>query len=123
MEAEFIMMPMTRPGIEMLLDRAEGPGLVVSAYTDMTVQDGFHRYVEQNLQNLAAEAAKLLSEADAGKVFEENLDVIREAIRREYAPPAAGMAIFPGTASGLRQVMNLEFRVENRLVIDEEPFV
>jgi peptide subunit release factor 1 (eRF1) len=123
MEAQFIMMPMTRPGIVVLLDRPDERGLVVSAYADMTVQDGFHRYVEQNLENLAAEAAKLLSGADARKALEENLDVIREAIRTEYDPTAAGMAIFSGASTKLRHVMNLEFPVENRLVIDEEPFV
>jgi peptide subunit release factor 1 (eRF1) len=117
------MVILTRPGIEILLDRPGESGLVVSAYADTRVQDGFHRYVRQNLDNLAAEAAKLLGETRARKELEQSLEAIREAARENLDPSARGLAVFAGISRGLRQVMPLEFPVDNRLVIDEEPFV
>ena len=41
--------------------------------------------------------------------------------RRTY--PARGLAVFSSVARGLREVIPLEFPVENHLVIDEEPFL
>jgi peptide subunit release factor 1 (eRF1) len=117
------MVILTRPGIEILLDRPGENGVVVSAYADMRVQDGFHRYVRQHLDNLAAEAARLVGEARARKELEQGLEVIREAARENVDPSARGLAIFAGISRGLRQVMPLEFLVENRLIIDQEPFV
>jgi peptide subunit release factor 1 (eRF1) len=117
------MVILTRPGIEILLDRPGESGLVVSAYADMRVQDGFHRYVRQHLDNLAAGAARLVGEARARKELEQSLEVVREAARDNVDPSARGLAVFAGISRGLRQVMPLEYPVENRLVIDEEPFI
>jgi peptide subunit release factor 1 (eRF1) len=48
--------------------------------------------------------------------------VVREAVRAAD-PRARGLAVFSCAARGFRQVVPLDFPVENRLVIDEDPFV
>ncbi len=118
------MMPITRQEIEILLDTQKQRNFVVSAYADLRVQNGFDRYVDQHLRNQAREAGAALAEADAEarQEIEANVEVIRRAVR-EVAPASRGVAVFSGIGRGLRQVVPLDFPVENHLVIDEEPFL
>jgi protein required for attachment to host cells len=116
------MMTLTRQEIEVLLDSPKQRHYVVSAYADMTVQDGFSRHVETHLRNQAKAAQAALAKADARKSLEVNIEVIRQAIASaDHA--AKGLAVFSSVDQGLRHVVPLGFPVENRLIIDEEPFI
>jgi len=116
------MMTLTRREIEILLDSPDQRDYVVSAYADLTVRDGFSRHVDQHLRNHARAARVALAEADARKDLDANIEVVREAIARAD-PAVKGLAVFSSVARGLRHVVPLGFPVENRLIIDAEPFV
>ncbi|MBX6313480.1 MAG: host attachment protein [Isosphaeraceae bacterium] len=116
------MMPITRNEIEILLDSPSRRDYVVSAYADLTVKDGFHDFVDRHLKNQARAAGAALSEAEARKVLEENLEGIRQAVMN-HDPAAKGLAVFESAPRRLHHVVELDFPVENHLVIDEEPFV
>lgn len=116
------MMSMTRRGVEILLDTPDTHEYVVSAYADMTVKDGFYRHVDQEIRNGARAAEAALSKAKARKDLDANIEVIRQAV--QTADPAArGLAVFSCVARSYRHVIPMDAPVENRLVIDEEPFL
>jgi hypothetical protein len=117
------MMTKLRQGIEVLLDAPDRHDHVVSAYADLTVQNGFERHIDLHLKNQSRAVGDALGETAARRDLEANLIVIREAVRAQADPLARGLAVFSGVTRGLRQVIALEFPVANRLVIDEEPFV
>jgi protein required for attachment to host cells len=119
------MMPiaLARQEIEILLDSPNQRDYVVSAYADMTVQNGFQRHMERRLENEARAARDSLAATAARKDLEANIAVIREVMQAPRDPSARGLAVFSGVARGLRQVIPLQFRVPDRLVIDEEPFM
>lgn len=117
------MMAMTRQEIEILLDSPDQRNYVVSAYADMTVKDGFSRHVDQHLRNQLRAAAEALSEAKARKDLEANIDAIRQVVQKHNADGARGLAVFSSVARNIRHVIPLDFPVENRLIIDEEPFI
>jgi peptide chain release factor subunit 1 len=117
------MMPMTRQEIEALLDSPEQQDYVVSAYVDMTVKNGFTRDVDLHLRNQARAAAETLAQTRARKDLETNIEVIRQIVSERAGTPAQGLAIFSSLSRGSRHVFPLDFEVENRLVIDEEPFL
>jgi peptide subunit release factor 1 (eRF1) len=117
------MMPLTRQEIEILLDTPDQRDYVVSAYADMTVKDGFNRYVDLQLKNQARAAGEALGESKARKDLEANIAAILEAVRGQADPSARGLAVFSSVARGLRRVLPLDFPVADRLVIDEEPFL
>ena len=116
------MMPITRQELEILLDTPDRGDYVVSVYADLSVKDGFRNDVEFHLKNQARAAGDALREADARKALEENLDDVRLALR-DLDPSAKGVAVFVSRARGLKHVVPLDFPVENRLILDEEPFV
>jgi len=116
------MMPITRRGIEILLDAPDRKDYVVSAYVDLTVKDGFNTFVEQELKNQARAVAEALAGADARKALEANLEAVRRAVRG-HNNGAKGLAVFASEARGLNHVVPLDFPVENLLVLDDEPFV
>lgn len=117
------MKPISRQDIEILLDTPDRRDHVVSAYIDMRVQGGFNRYADRQLDNLARAAEEALAATKARKDLEANMAVIREAVQSQASSPVAGLAVFSGLSRGLRQVIPLDFPVENRLVVDEEPFL
>jgi protein required for attachment to host cells len=117
------MMPITRQDIEILLDSPDRSDYVVSAYADMTVKDGFANHVVRHLQNEKRSAEDALGEAKAREALEENVEVIRRAIHGHDYPAAKGLAVFSSVTRELRHVVPVDFRVENQLIIDEEPFV
>src|SRR5262249_10827877 len=89
----------------------------------LTVRNGFERHMELHLKNESRAAGEALAEAEARRDLGENLAVIREAVRGHADGQARGLAVFSGVARGLRQVIPLDFAVEDRLVIDEEPYL
>src|SRR5262249_52424450 len=99
------MMPMARQQVEILLDSPNQRDYVVSAYADMTVKDGFNRYVDRYLKNQARAAGEALAAAEARKDLDANFAVIREAAQARTDPTARGLAIFSSVARGLRQVI------------------
>jgi len=117
------MMSITRQQVEILLDSPDQRDYVVSAYADLTVQNGFNRYADLYLKNEGRAASEALTAAEARKDLDANMALIREAVRTEANPTARGLAVFSSVARGLRHVINLGFPVQNRLVIDEEPFL
>jgi hypothetical protein len=117
------MMPMTRQEIENLLDTPDQRDYVVSAYADMTVKNGFARDVDLHLKNQAKAAALALSGTRAHKDLEKNLDMIRQIVADHAGTSVKGLAIFSSLPRGHRHVVPLDFEVENRLIIDEEPFL
>jgi hypothetical protein len=119
------MLPIALPRheIEILLDSPNQRDYVVSAYADMKVQDGFRRLMERHLNNKARAARESLTSTEARKDLDANIDAIRDAMRAHAGSEAKGLAVFSGAARGLRRVIPLGFPVEDRLVIDEEPFL
>ena len=118
-----IPMALSRREIEVLLDSPNQRDFVVSAYADMAVQDGFHRYIDRALNNEARAVREAIATAAARRELDANIEAIREAVRANRSTTARGLAVFSGAARGLRRVIPLEFPVENHLVIDEEPFL
>src|SRR5947209_14583674 len=108
-EAHIIMMPITRQQVEILLDAPDQRDYVVSAYADLTVKDGFKRYLEQSLDNQAKSADAALARTPARKDLDANINVIREAVQVELNSEARSLAIFSSVARGLREVIPLEF--------------
>lgn len=117
------MMPMTRQEIEVLLDSPDRHDYVVSVYADLTVRNGFDRQAELHLKNQAKAATDALAGTEPLQKLDENLDVIRQAVQAAVGSKARGLAVFSSVARGFRQVVPLDFPVENRLVIDSDPFV
>ena len=93
------MMPIRRKDLEILLDSPNQTDYVVSAYADMRVKDGFHRYIDVALKNQARSASDALSAAEARKVLDANIASIRRAV--DTAPAEArGLAVFSGSSAG-----------------------
>src|SRR5262249_60515958 len=116
------MLPLTRGEIEVLLDAPDRDHYVVSAFADLTVQNGFERHGERHLKNEAKAAGDALAETKARKTLDEDLEVIRQAVRG-VDTKARGLAVFSCAGRGFKRVLPLDFPVANRLVIDDEPFV
>jgi len=117
------MMPITRRELEILLDSPNQRDYVVSAYADLTVQDGFNRHVDLHLRNQTRAAEEALAEAGARKSLEANIEAIRAAVQEHRSSGARGLAVFSSVARGLHQVISLDFPVEDRLIINDEPFL
>lgn len=117
------MMPMTRGNVEILLDSPDGQDYFVSAFADLRVKDGFRDFFEREFRNEAKAAGTALTEAAARKALDANFEEVRAAVREQVPASARGVAVFVSAQRGVRHVMALDFPVENRLVIDEEPFI
>jgi len=116
------MMPTIRREIEVLLDMPDVRGYIVSAYVDMAVRDGFARHAELHLKNEAKGLERALAAGAARKDVEADIAAIGRSIR-QHTGPARGLVVFASTARGLHHAIPLDFPVEDRLVVDEEPFV
>src|SRR4051794_22433147 len=99
------MMPMTRPEIEVLLDAPDRHEHVVSAYADLTVQNGFERHVELHLRNEARAASDLLSQTRARRDLGEDIEAIRRSVRGQIESKARGAAVFSCVARNFLQVV------------------
>ncbi|HWE35780.1 MAG TPA: hypothetical protein VG406_04350 [Isosphaeraceae bacterium] len=96
---------------------------MVSAFADLRVKDGFRDSFERELRNEARQAGAALSATEARKVLDANVEAIRAAVAEQVPPSARGVAVFASAPRGMRHAIALDFPVENRLVIDEEPFL
>ncbi|MEW4567956.1 hypothetical protein AB1L88_08825 [Tautonia sp. JC769] len=116
------MMPITRDDLEILLDTPQQLDYVVSAYADLTVRDGFRHFARTELANIARDADVALSEAEARKALDEHLEPILKDLE-QAKPGTRGLAAFSAPGRGLFHVVHLNFPVENKLVLDEDPFI
>jgi peptide subunit release factor 1 (eRF1) len=114
---------LSRREIEILLDSPNQRDYVVSAYADMTVQDGFHRYFDRALNNETRAVREALATTGARKELDANFEAIRGAVLAHKGTTARGLVVFSSVSRGFHRVIPLEFPVENHLVIDEEPFL
>jgi protein required for attachment to host cells len=117
------MMTLTRGNIEILLDTPGEQNYVVSAFADLTVKDGFRNFFDREIRNQARLAGAAISETEASKVLEANIAEIRAAVSEQVPSSARGVAAFVSVPRRLRHVIALDFPVQNRLVLDEEPFL
>ncbi len=116
------MMTLTRGEIEILLDSPDQTNYVVSAFADLTVQDGFRDPSSRNAQP-GARPPPRLSEAEARKALDANIEVDPPGVREEVDPDGQGARRLRLGRPGPAARRALDFPVENRLVIDEEPFL
>ncbi|MEO6810195.1 MAG: host attachment protein [Isosphaeraceae bacterium] len=116
------MMPITRKGIEILLDTPDQRDYVLSAYADLTLKDGFNSDVGVQLKNVARTAAEALGDAKARKTLDANFEAVLRAIR-EQDPSVRGLAVFTSVERGLHHVVPLGYAVPNRIVLDEDLYV
>ncbi len=118
------MLTYTRDHIQMLLDQPRGMGMVVSCYANTSVVEGFESHW---LQPLKAEASKirqhLAEDPRALEEFERDLVAIRNALGSQAARQARGMAVFSAAARGFFLAVPSDSPFEDRLVVDEEPYV
>ena len=118
-----MLMPMTCRGVEILLDSADRRDYVLSAYADLTVQDGFRHYADRFLREEVRSASAALGSSEARKALDDNIPAVLDAIRDQGPGTHKGLAVFVSQARGLNHVVSLEFPVENRIILDEDPFV
>jgi hypothetical protein len=110
--------------LQMLLDRSRGAGMVVSCYADTSVVEGFQPHWRQPMKDEARRAREALTDDHAALVeFERQLELIRSQLESAPGRAARGTAVF--AASGWDKALALDNEVpfENRLVVDEEPYL
>ena len=116
------MMPITREEIEILLDSPDQTDYVVSAFADLTVKDGFRTSSTRNSATRRGPPPRRSGgrgPQGAGRQYRGD----PRAVREEVDPSAKGVAVFVSAPAACGTSVPLDFPVENRLVIDEEPFV
>jgi peptide subunit release factor 1 (eRF1) len=109
---------------QVLLDQPKGQGMTVSCYADTSVPEGFASHWLQPLKTEASRIHQQLAEDHQARLeFERNLEVIRQALESPEAQQARGMAVFSATGRGFFLALPAIEPYENRLVVDEEPYV
>jgi len=118
------MAALSKANIQVLLDQPKGRGMMVSCYCDTSVAVGFEPHWLQPLKTEASRIRQQLADDHQARLeFERNLDVIRRALESPDAQQARGMAVFSATERGFFLALPASEPYENRLVIDEEPYV
>ena len=110
--------------IQVLLDQPKGQGMLVSCYADTSVSDGFSPHWLQPFKTEASRIREQFADDHQARLkFEGNLDIIRRALESPAAKRARGMAVFSSTDRGFFLTLPATEPYENRLVVDEEPYV
>ncbi len=118
------MAALTREHIQVLLDQPGGRGLVISCYADTSVSEGFRAHWLQPFKTEASRIRQLLAgDHQARMEFERDLEAIRQALESPEARQARGMAVFSAAARDFFLALPSEVTFENRLVVDDEPYV
>jgi peptide subunit release factor 1 (eRF1) len=113
--------PLSLTDVQVLLDRRKGEGMIVSCYAD-TTQAGYLSAWEVRLAEEAQRAESRL-DAEARDRLARDLDVIRRTLRDPAATRARGVAVFSAADAGFFQVFLLGVPVDDRLVLDEQPYL
>jgi len=110
--------------IQVLLDQPKGQGMMVSCYADTSVSEGFASHW---LQPFKSEVSRITQQFagdhQARQEFERNVEAIRRALETPEARQARGMAVFSATGRGFFLALAAIERYDNRIVVDEEPYV
>ena len=118
------MATLTREHIQVLLDQPGGRGMVVSCYADTSVAEGFQAHWLQPFKTEAGRIRQLMAgDHQARLEFERDLEAIRRALESPEVRQARGMAVFSAAARDFFLVLPSEVPFENRLVVDDEPYV
>lgn len=105
------MIPTIRQQVEELLALPDKPGRVVSAYANLATRGDFTGRVRPQVRNRADEGS------------DGEIEAARLAIAGHPSGRGRGVAVFVDSARGLNKVIELDFPVEDRLVVDDEPFL
>lgn len=110
--------------VQLLLDQPRGRGMVVSCYADTSVAEGFKAHWVQPFKTEASQVRQHLAEDhQARQEFERNLEAIRRALETPEFRQAKGMAVFSAAARDFFLALPSNVPFEDRLVVDEEPYV
>ena len=89
---------LTLGGVQVLLDRPKGAGMIVSCYVD-TSEAGYRSVWAQRFSNEVARVEQqLASDHQARQRFAREVDVIGRVLGKAAARRARGMAVFSGAA-------------------------
>ena len=118
------MIDFTQDGIQVLLDRPKGEGMIVSCYADTSVTEGFLSLWSLHLKNEAsAIEQRLANDHQARARLARDLAAIRSALTEPSVQRARGMALFSAAERGFFQTFTLGVPVKDRLVVDEAPYL
>ena len=110
--------------IQVLLDQPRAKGMSVSCYADTSVSEGFSSHWLQPFKTEASRIRQRLADDHQARLeFERNLEAIRTALEGPEARQARGMAVFSATGRGFFLAIPATEPFQNRLVVDEEPYV
>jgi len=118
------MAALVAEGIQVLLDQPKGKGMMVSCYADTSVSAGFASHWLQPFKTESSRIRQRLADDHQARLeFERNVDAIRRALESPEARQARGMAVFSAAGRGFFLALPAIEPYENRLVVDEEPYV
>lgn len=110
--------------VQVLLDQPKGQGMMVSCYADTSISEGFESHWLQPFKTEASRIRQRLADDHQARLeFERDLEAIRPALESPEARQARGMAIFSAASRGFFLALPAPVPYENRLVVDEEPYV
>jgi hypothetical protein len=110
--------------VQWLVDHAKGEGMVVSCYADTSVSSGVRSLWREHLKTEAKRiAGTLAGDAAAETAFHRNIAAIESVLSSHRPVSAHGMAVFSASQRNLLQAYALSSAVQNRLVVNEEPYL
>jgi len=118
------MIKITRTMIEQLIKAPCSPGLMLSCYTDLTVQDGIHRPgigVIKHAGSLIKQG--IPDNLHDRKEFEKNYDSVLKTLENPEFLHSPGIAIFVARQHDQFQIIPLTIPVRSELVYSEEPYL
>jgi hypothetical protein len=118
------MAALTLENVQVLTDQAKGKGMIVSCYADTSVAEGFTSHWLAHFKTGASQVRQIMADDNRARLeFERNRDAIRRVLETPDARRARGMAVFSAVGSGFLDAFPLGMPVENRIVVDEEPYL
>ncbi len=110
--------------VQILLDQPKGRGMLVSCYADTSVSDGFSSHWLQPFKTESSRIRQQFGDDEQARLaFERDIEAIRGALEAPQVRQARGMAVFSAAGRGFLLAIPALEPYENRLVVDEEPYV
>jgi hypothetical protein len=113
----------TLKAVQLLMDRSNGRGMIVSCYADTSVsgriRPAWREFLDAEVQQAKTAMA---GGADAVRALAKGVDIVRSVLSSPAARRARGVAVFASAASVI-QTFALDVPVVNRLVVDEEMYI